>query len=412
MADLATIEAKYLALSHRLDEATLRIWAAVEARSLGRGGVSMVAKAIGMSRTTIYAGLSELKSPPLPSTRDKGGTRPRVRAVGGGRKRLADKDASLVSALDALVEPTTRGDPMSPLRWTSKSTYRLSEELKHQGHDVSQRTVCDLLGQMGFSLQPTRKTREGGDHEDRDAQFAHIAKTVADYQATGDPVISVDTRKKELIGDFKNAGSDYQPVSAPEQVTPYDFIDPQLGTAAPHGPYDLTTNTGWVNVGIDDDTAEFAVESIRRCWREMGKALYQGARHLLITADCGPSNGSRVQLWHRELQKLADEFQLSIEVSHFPPGTSKWNKIEHRMFCHITADSRGQPLTSREAVVNLIGSTTTNQELRIKATLDENTHPARIEVSDEELATVAIEHNDFHGEWNYRLRPRNQHAQI
>ena len=409
MTDIAVIEAKYRALSDRLDEATLRIWAAVEARSLGRGGVSKVAKAIGMSRTTIYAGLSELESPPPPSTRDKSSTRPRVRAVGGGRKRLADKDANLVSALDALVEPTTRGDPMSPLRWTTKSTYRLSDELKHQGHEVSQRTVCDLLAKMGFSLQSTRKTKEGGKHEDRDAQFAHIAKSVADYQATGDPVISVDTKKKELIGDFKNAGREYQPIGTPEQVRVYDFIDPQLGKVAPYGVYDLTTNTGWVNVGIDHDTAEFAAESIRRWWHEMGKAVYPSARRLLITADCGGSNGYRVRLWHRELQKLADELQLSIEVSHFPPGTSKWNKIEHRMFCHITANWRGRPLTSREVVVNLIGSTTTNQGLRIKATLDENTYAPGIKVSDEELATLAIERNDFHGEWNYKLRPRNPH---
>ncbi len=408
MADIAMIEAKYQALSGRLDEAALRIWAATEARSLGRGGVSMVAKAIGMSRTTIYAGLSELEMPAPPAGNTTDG-RPRVRAVGGGRKKLADKDASLFSALDALVEPTTRGDPMSPLRWTTKSTYRLSEELKRQGHDVSQRTVCDLLAQMGYSLQSTRKTREGGKHEDRDAQFAHIAKTVADYQATGDPVISVDTKKKELIGDFKNAGREYQPIGRPEQVRVYDFIDPELGKVAPYGVYDLTTNTGWVNVGIDHDTAEFAAESIRRWWYEMGEAIYRGACRLLITADCGGSNGYRVRLWHRELQKLADEFQLSIEVNHFPPGTSKWNKIEHRMFCHITANWRGRPLTSREVVVNLIGNTTTKEGLRIKATLDENTYAPGIKVSDEELATLAIERNEFHGEWNYRLRPRDQH---
>ncbi|MGC9156282.1 MAG: ISAzo13 family transposase [Ferrimicrobium sp.] len=407
MADAALIEAKYHALSGWLDEATLRIWAAVEARSIGRGGVSMVAKAIGMSRTTIYAGLAELRSS-APTTRDMRGPKPRIRAVGGGPKRLTDKDAGLLDALDALVDPTSRGDPMSPLRWTTKSTYRLSEELAQQGHNVSQRTVCDLLAQMGFSLQSTRKTREGGVHEDRDAQFAHIARTVVEYQRTQDPVISVDTKKKELIGDFKNAGREYQPVGKPEEVRVYDFIDPLLGKVAPYGVYDLTTNTGWVNVGIDHDTAEFAVESIRRWWHEMGKEVYPNARRLLITADCGGSNGYRVRLWRRELQRLADELQLSIEVSHFPPGTSKWNRIEHRMFCHITANWRGRPLTSREVVVNLIGSTTTNQGLRIRATLDENTYAPGIKVSDEELATLAIERNDFHGEWNYRLRPRNQ----
>jgi len=406
MEDMATIEAKYQALSGRLDEAALRVWAAAEARSLGRGGVSTVARAIGMSRTTIHAGLSELKAPPLPVS--KGSGRPRVRAAGGGRKKLADKDASLLSALDALVEPTSRGDPMSPLRWTCKSTYRLSEELKRQGYEVSQRTVCDLLGQMGFSLQSTRKTREGGKHEDRDAQFAHIAKTVADYQAAGDPVISVDTKKKELIGDFKNAGREWQPAGTPEEVRVYDFIDPELGKVAPYGIYDLTANTGWVNVGIDHDTAEFAVESIRRWWLEMGAVVYPRARRLLITADCGGSNGYRVRLWRRELQKLADELHVTVQVCHFPPGTSKWNKIEHRMFCHITANWRGRPLISREVVVNLIGSTTTREGLRIKATLDENTYAPGIKVSDEELATLAIERDEFHGEWNYRLMPRDQ----
>lgn len=407
MGDIATIEAKYEALAGRLDEATLRLWAAVEARSLGRGGVSMVAKAIGMSRTTIHVGLDELKTAAMTS---KGPGSGRVRAAGGGRKKLAAKDAGLLSELDGLVEPASRGDPMSPLRWTCKSTYRLSDELKRRGHEVSQRTICDLLNQLGFSLQSTRKTREGGKHEDRDAQFAHIAKTVADYQGTGDPVISVDTKKKELIGDFKNAGSEWQPEGKPEEVRVYDFIDPELGKVAPYGIYDLTTNTGWVNVGIDHDTAEFAVESIRRWWREMGEAVYPRARRLLITADCGGSNGYRVRLWRRELQKWADESQLSIQVCHFPPGTSKWNKIEHRMFCHITANWRGRPLLSREVVVNLIGSTTTRKGLHIKATLDENTYAPGIKVSDEELATLSIERDEFHGEWNYRLLPRNQHV--
>jgi Rhodopirellula transposase DDE domain len=411
MGDMTTIEAKYQALSSRLDEASLRVWAATEARSLGRGGVSTVAKAIGMSRTTIHAGLSDLKAsaPTLVAT-SKTHVRPRVRAAGGGRKKLADKDTSLLSDLDALVEPTSRGDPMSPLRWTCKSTHRLAVELKAKGHEVSQRTICDLLSQMHFSLQSTRKTREGGKHEDRDAQFSHIAKTVADYQAAGDPVISVDTKKKELIGDFKNAGKEWQPAGTPEEVRVYDFIDPQLGKVAPYGVYDLTNNNGWVNVGIDHDTAEFAVQSIRRWWMEMGQAVYPQARRLLITADCGGSNGYRVRLWRRELQKLADEQQLSIQVCHFPPGTSKWNKIEHRMFCHITANWRGRPLISREVVVNLIGSTTTTLGLHIKAVLDENTYALGIKVSDEELATLVIDRDEFHGEWNYRLRPRDQHV--
>jgi len=405
---LSAIEAKFLALSGRLDEATLRMWAATEARSLGRGGVSAVAKAIGMSRTTIHTGLAELKAATPTKPELKRETRPRIRAAGGGRKKLTTKDADLLRDLDALVEPTSRGDPMSPLRWTCKSTYRLSEELRQMGHEVSQRTVCDLLAQMDYSLQSTRKTREGGQHEDRDAQFAHIARTVADYQAVGDPVISVDTKKKELIGDFKNAGKEWQPRGRPEEVRVHDFIDPELGKVAPYGVYDLTAKTGWVNVGIDHDTAELAVESIRRWWGEMGEATYPRTRRLLITADCGGSNGPRVRLWRRELQKLADELKLTIQVCHFPPGTSKWNKIEHRMFCHITANWRGRPLISRQVVVNLIGSTTTREGLCIKAGLDENSYEKGIKVTDEELAALAIERDEFHGEWNYRLLPRNQ----
>ena len=387
-----------------MDEATLRLWAATEARSLGRGGVSAVAKASGMSRTTIYAGLAELKKA-LPVS--EGEARARVRAVGGGRKKLTAKDAHLLRDLDALVEPTSRGDPMSPLRWTCKSTYRLADELKQQGHAVSQRTVCDLLSQMEYSLQSTRKTREGRQHEDRDAQFSFIAQRVAEFQAAGDPVISVDTKKKELIGDFKNAGKEWQPRGAPEKVRVHDFIDPELGKVAPYGVYDLTANSGWVNIGIDHDTAEFAVQSIRRWWHEMGNASYPRARRLLITADCGGSNGYRVRLWQRELQKLADELRVTIQVCHFPPGTSKWNKIEHRMFCHITANWRGRPLISRQVIVNLIGNTTTRNGLRIRAAIDENAYAKGIKISDEELATLAIERDAFHGEWNYRVPPRN-----
>ncbi len=406
MDDTATIEAKYKALSGRLDEATLRLWAATEAHSLGRGGVSTVAKAIGMSRTTIHAGLTELKVMEGTPTA-KSATHNRVRTAGGGRKKLSDKDANLLRDLDALVEPTSRGDPMSQLRWTCKSTYKLAEELNRQGHAVCQRTICDLLGQMNFSLQSTRKTKEGGHPSDRDAQFCHIAQEVANYQSSGDPVISVDTKKKELIGDFKNAGQEWQPKGKPEEVRVYDFIDPELGKVAPYGVYDVTNNTGWVSVGIDHDTAEFAVESIRRWWREMGIQVYPTAHRLLITADCGGSNGNRVRLWRRELQKLADELQLTIQVCHLPPGTSKWNKIEHRMFCHITANWRGRPLVSRQVVVNLIGSTTTQAGLCIKAALDEKNYAQGIKVSDDELATLALERDDFHGEWNYRLRPRS-----
>ena len=410
MDNAEAVEAKYRALAARLDEATLRLWVAAEARSLGRGGVSVVAKAAGVSRTTVYAGLAEIeaaskaaskRSKPLPFVQAK-----RIRSPGGGRKKLVDLDESLLADLDALVEPTSRGDPMSPLRWTCKSTTRLAEELARLGHQVSQRTVCDLLAQMNYSLQSVRKTREGALHPDRDAQFQYIAQMVAKYQSQRQPVISVDTKKKELIGDFKNAGKEWQPAGRPEQVRVHDFIDTELGKVAPYGVYDLTANQGWVSVGIDHDTAEFAVQSIRRWWLEMGRPLYKKASRLLITADCGGSNGYRVRLWRLQLQHLADELGLAVQVCHFPPGTSKWNKIEHRMFCHITNNWRGRPLLTRQVVVNLIGSVTTAQGLRVKAALDENIYDAGIKVSDAEQAAVAIERDEFHGEWNYRIRPR------
>jgi transposase len=400
---VAEISVKYKALAARLDEATLRRWAAVEARSLGRGGVSLVARAIGISRTTIHAGLAELETEETLGVPRAPG---RVRAPGGGRKKLTDKDATLLSDLDALIEPTTRGDPESALRWTCKSTTRLAAELNRQGHSVSQRTVCELLAQLNYSLQSPRKTREGSDHPDRDAQFRHIAEVVAGFQAEGQPVISVDTKKKELIGDFKNGGREWQRKGQPEEVRTHDFIDPELGKVAPYGVYDLTANVGWVSVGIDHDTAEFAVQSIRRWWLEMGAQHYTKAEKLLITADCGGSNGYRVRLWRVELQKLADELNLAIQVCHFPPGTSKWNKIEHQMFCHITNNWRGRPLISRQAVVNLIAATTNKTGLRIQAELDENTYAAGIKVTDADLAQVVIERNEFHGEWNYRITPR------
>ena len=400
-----TIEAKYRALAGRLDEATLRLWVATEARSLGRGGVSIVARAVGVSRTTVYAGLAELDDAAARFVMVPALDRGRVRAPGGGRKPLTSADPTLLRDLDALVEPSTRGDPMSPLRWTCKSTTRLAQELNRQGHQVSQRTVCDLLAQMHYSLQSVRKTREGAQHPDRDAQFRHIARTVAQYQRQSQPVISVDTKKKELIGDFKNAGREWQPEGQPEEARTHDFIDEQLGKVAPYGVYDLTANEGWVGVGIDHDTAEFAVQTIRRWWLEMGQPLYQGARRLLITADCGGSNGYRVRLWRLQLQQLADELGLTVQVCHFPPGTSKWNKIEHRMFCHITNNWRGRPLLSRQVVVNLIGSVTTKEGLRIRAELDENSYAAGVKVTDQELAGVSIERDKFHGEWNYRIKP-------
>ena len=405
------IEVKYRALADRLDEAALRRWAAVEARSLGRGGVSAVARAVGVSRTTIHAGLAEL-SAAAPSARRGKGAAPnpgRVRAAGGGRKKLVAKDATLLRDLDALVEPTTRGDPQSALRWTCKSTTRLARELNRQGHPVSQRTVCDLLGQLHYSLQSTRKTREGSPHPDRDAQFRHIAAMVEQYQSAGQPVISVDTKKKEQIGDFKNGGRESQPRGKPEKGRTHDFLDPELGKVAPHGVYDRTANVGWVNVGIDHDTAEFAVESIRRWWLEMGQPRYRRAQRLLIAADCGGQQrlpGVRRGGWLLHLQKLADELQLPIQVCHFPPGTSKWNKIEHRMFCHIANNWRGRTLLSRQVVVNLIGGTSSKTGLRIRAARDESIYKAGIELSEEGLAGLAIERDQFHGEWNYRILPR------
>ena len=410
MDTLKMIQTKYRALAGYLNEVTLRIWSATEAQALGRGGVSTVARATGMSRTTIHAGLKELRS--APPSDAPGDHSHRLRAKGAGRKRLTAKDGTLLNDLDALVDPATRGDPQSPLRWTCKSAPRLAKELTERGHSVSRRTVCSLLAQLGYSLQSTRKTREGGKHPDRDAQFQHIASQVALYQTAGDPVISVDTKKKELIGDFKNAGQEWQPHGKPEEVRVYDFIDLELGKVAPYGVYDLTANQGWVSVGIDHDTAEFAVESIRRWWREMGKPLYPKAQRLLITADCGGSNGYRVRLWRLQLQNLADELGMTIQVCHFPPGTSKWNKIEHRMFCHITQNWRGRPLLSRKVVVNLIGNTTTTVGLRIQAKLDENTYEAGIKVSDRELAQMTIERDEFHGEWNYKISPHESRITI
>jgi hypothetical protein len=405
MVSRADLRAKYRALASRLDEATLRLWAATEARSLGRGGVSAVAGASGLSRTTIYAGLEELKA--RKSRRSVTSPEPavRIRAPGGGRKKLTTKDPTLLRALEALVEPVTRGDPQSPLRWTCKSTTRLAAELNRRKHRVSQRTVYDLLAQLDYSLQSTRKTREGAQHPDRDAQFTYIARVVKEFQAAGQPVISVDTKKKELLGDFANRGREWRPRGQPESVRVHDFPDPQLGKVVPYGVYDLAANAGWVSVGIDHDTAEFAVESIRRWWREMGAPLYPRATRLLITADCGGSNGHRLRLWKVQLQRLADELRLALRVCHFPPGTSKWNKIEHRMFCHITNNWRGRPLLSRRVVVNLIGRTTTVQGLQIKARLDTRRYEPGIKVSQDQLAAVLLKPDAFHGEWNYTIKP-------
>ena len=396
------ITAKYEALVRYLDERTLRLWCAVEAKSLGVGGVSCVARATGLSRTTIHAGMKELSAGASPGVDPSA----RRRTPGGGRKKLTAKDPQLARDLEALVEPLTRGDPQSPLRWTCKSTTKLAAQLNQSVHRVSQRSVCDILAGLGYSLQAARKTHEGGQSPDRNAQFEHIAGLVGEFQAANQPVISVDTKKKELVGDFQNKGREWQPKGQPEPVRVHDFMDSLLGKVAPYGVYDVAANEGWVSVGIDHDTAEFAVETIRRWWREMGRKLYPKAQRLLITADGGGSNGSRVRLWKLCLQGLADELGLEMRVSHFPPGTSKWNKIEHRMFCHISQNWRGRPLTSRQVVVNLIGQTTTATGLKIRAELDTNLYPAGIKVSDDQMKSLALELDPFHGEWNYFLKPR------
>lgn len=401
---IAVLETKYAALVPYLDERTQRIWAAVEARALGWGGVSRVAQATGISRDTISAGLKEL---------EQWGENPetvldmsQVRRSGGGRKRVEQKDESILEALEALIEPGTRGDPESPLRWTTQSTNQLAKELQHQGHPVSARTVYTLLKELDYSLQSNRKTLEGKEHPDRDAQFQHIAERSKAQQQAGQPVISVDAKKRELIGEFYQDGQEWRPQEQPRQVNTYDFVDPTLGKVIPYGVYDLTFNQGWVSVGISHNTAEFAVETIRRWWYEMGQPLYPDATHLLITADCGGSNDYRSRLWKAELQLLATEIGLTLEVCHFPPGTSKWNKIEHRMFSQISQNWRGQPLTSRQVVVNLIGHTTTQTGLKIQADLDEQSYEKGIEILKDEFDAIVIERNEFHGEWNYQIKPR------
>jgi transposase len=397
------IKKKFKMLSGYLQERTVRAWAAAEALGMGRGGISAVAAATGLSRTTVHTAVNELISKPA--------VRPdmvaRQRKPGGGRQRLTRKDPALLEELDRLIDPATRGDPESPLRWTSKSTTKLAAALTEAGHPISQRTVCDLLAEMGYSLQSVRKSREGAEHPDRDAQFQYIDRRVKEYLRASQPVISVDTKKKELVGDFKNPGREWQPKGRAEKVRVHDFADPRLGKVTPYGVYDLAANQGWVSVGVDHDTAEFAVESIRRWWRWMGRLRYPRAKRMLITADGGGSNGSRVRLWKVALQRLVNEIRIPVSVCHFPPGTSKWNKIEHRMFCHISQNWRGRPLVSREVIIALIGSTTTKQGLKIKAVLDERPYEAGIKVSKAELAQVKLEPADFHGEWNYTIRPQN-----
>jgi transposase len=392
------IRSKYAAFSPYLNEKTRRIWAAMEAESLGEGGISQVSLATGISRTTIYAGLKELHgSEPETS---------RIRSVGGGRKATIVKDTLLIEDLKSMLEDSTRGDPESPLQWTSKSGAKLTEALQQMGHSVSARTVNMLLHQMGYSLQSNRKSQEGSQKIDRDAQFHHISKTVQRFHRTGNPVISVDAKKKELVGLYKNQGREWQERKHPIEVNVHDFPDEELGKVLPYGVYDVFMNQGWVSVGVSHDTAELAVETIRRWWYEMGEELYPNAQKILVTADSGGSNSARSRLWKLKLQELADELKLSIQVCHFPPGTSKWNKIEHRLFCHITQNWRGRPLVSRAMVVQLISHTTTKQGLTVKAKLDKHQYRTKIKVNDEQFDSIILKKNTFHGEWNYEVQPR------
>lgn len=398
---------KYQQLSPLLDERAYRLCLAADAQALGYGGVSRVAGVAGVSRTTIHTGIKELAGYSttamlLSATRESG----RIRRPGAGRKCQVAVDGTLLTDLDRLLDPVTRGDPMSPLRWTCKSTTKLAAELRSQGHRVSQATVWRLLDSLGYSMQSNRKMREGTDHPDRNAQFEYINSSAQGFLAQGCPVISVDTKKKELIGEYKNAGREWTRKGQPVEVNMHDFADPSLGKVIPYGVYDIGRNEGWVSVGVTHDTATFAVATIRNWWERMGRPMYPRADALLVTADGGGSNGSRVRLWKVEIQRLSDELGIPIHVRHFPPGTSKWNKIEHRMFCHITENWRAKPLTSRMTIVNLISNTTTAQGLTIQADIDELSYETGKKVSDKTMETLAIERCPFHGEWNYSLLPR------
>jgi transposase len=394
----SAVRRRFSAVAPALDERQRRLWAAAEAKALGYGGVSAVARATGITRPTIHAGLKELATGSvLPAGR--------IRRTGAGGKSLIATQPGLKAALDALVEPTARGDPESPLRWTCKGVRRLAAELREQKFRIGRQKVADLLRELGYSLQANRKTREGSRHPDRNAQFEYIDRRVGQFQRRGQPVISVATKKKELVGDFKNGGREWRPKGKPEEVRVHDFMDKTLGKAIPYGVYDLTENAGWVSVGTDHDTAEFAVEAIRRWWRHMGRSAYPRAEALLVTADGGGSNGVRCRLWKVALQRLADELGLAISVSHFPPGTSKWNKIEHRLFSQITINWRGRPLSSHEVIVEVIANTRTETGLYVRAELDTNAYPTGVKVTDEQLETVNVRRAKFHGEWNYTIRP-------
>ena len=395
------IRTKFLSLAPDLNERSRRVWAAVEAASLGWGGPSVVAAATGLSRNTIRAGLRALREPATAGSVEPG----RIRRPGGGRKRLSQIYPDLSDKLESVLEPSTRGDPQSYLRWTCKSTRRLAAELGAMGCPVSYVTVDRLLRQSGYSLQSNRKVREGTGHPDRNAQFEHINRHVGAFQQRGQPVISVDTKKKELVGDFRNPGREWRPKGQPLEVRVHDFLDKDLGKAIPYGVYDLTYNEAWVSVGIDHDTAEFAAQAIGRWWSKMGRRRHPHARELYITADGGGSNGSRSRLWKVALQKLANRTGLTLTVSHFPPGTSKWNKIEHRLFCHITQNWRGRPLVSHEIIVQLISNTTTTQGLKVQAALDRRHYPTQKKITAQELAQVHLLPAGFHGDWNYTIVP-------
>ena len=397
---------RFRSLSTFLDERMRRLVAAAESAAIGYGGVSLVARATGVSRRAITQGMRELSQQKVP--RESSPSQPRIRRKGGGRKRTVDKDPALREDLDRLVEPATRGDPESPLRWTCKSVRKLAEELRREGHAVSYQTVAELLHEMDYSLQANQKTLEGSQHADRNQQFEYINRKARRYLKRGEPVISVDTKKKELVGDFKNPGREWQPQGQPEQVRVHDFEirQPDKGKVAPYGVYDLGRNVGWVSVGVDHDTAEFAVESIRRWWRWMGRRSYAKAKRLLITADAGGSNGARVRLWKWELQRLADETGLEISVCHFPPGTSKWNKIEHRLFSFISQNWRGKPLVSHQVIIDLISATTTTTGLTVKSRIDTNIYERGLRVSDQQMAELQLRREKFHGDWNYKLLSR------
>ena len=398
---MAALQAKYKTLSASLDERALRLCAAEDAKMLGYGGISFVAKATGLSRTTLHAGLAEIAA-------GGGGQleNGRIRQAGGGRKPSKEKDKTLLADLDRLLDPATRGDPMSPLRWTSKSTPKLAAELQAQGHAVSQATVWRALNELDYSMQSNRKTREGTGHADRNAQFEFINQSAKDFLNRGLPVISVDTKKKELVGPYKNGGREWEKKGKPREVNVHDFPDKQLGKVSPYGVYDVGRNEGWMSVGLTHDTAEFAVESIRRWWMRMGRRAYPKAKELLITADGGGSNGSRVRLWKVALDQLAQQLGMSLHVRHFPPGTSKWNKIEHRMFCHVTKNWRAHPLTDYVTIINLISNAGTSKGLSIKAEIDPAMYQTGKTVSDEQLAAINLQRCDFHGDWNYSLSPK------